>query len=446
MSEEVLAKLDGAIARHSQDAENLLVELVRVKSVNPEFPGITVGEYDGGEARVNAILKDRFEDAGLETHTVEAVSGRPNLVGVRPGSGEGRSLAVNGHVDTVAPLRLSEWDMADPWEPEIRERILWGLGTTDMKAGLAAMWLAAKAMSEAELSLAGDFQLHSVVGEETMSHHLGTTAVLDAGFTTDGAIVAEGTSSPPLDLNICNTAAGNYLFHIHIKGKATHWSLRNQAIRAGGAGDAIGVNAIDKAVYVYSAMRQLEDQWAFTKRHEQFSPGFFIINPGVLRADIGIEAPPYLPDRARIDYLLSFPPGADSNEIMSEVENHIFAACQLDPWLKEHPVVFEWENTWPPAFTDPRSPFVSEVIAARGLLGSESASGRVEAAHAIGAQTDASFYEAKGVPAIVCGPGDMRFAHSANEQVNLDLVSEAAKLYARTALAWCNDADPASHP
>jgi acetylornithine deacetylase/succinyl-diaminopimelate desuccinylase-like protein len=430
--------IEDVIDRYAPEAETLLAELVAIPSVNPLFPGIAAGEFDGGERRVNEVLRERLRDVGLETHFVEKAPGRPNLVAVRSGTGTGRSLGLNGHVDTVAPPSRDERLFPDPWKAEVRDGVMYGLGAADMKAGHAAMWLAMKALKEVDVRLAGDIQIHAVVGEETMSHELGTSAVLEAGFAVDGALILEPTSSASDVMALSNAAPGNYLFNLTVRGKATHWASRNQAIRAGGLGDEIGVNAIDKAVYVYNAMRQLEEQWAFSKSHPQFPPGAFIIHPGVLHADIGIAAAPYFPDRARFDYLLSFPPGEKAEDIVTEIEAHIHTASQLDPWLRQHPVEFGWEDTWPPAYTDPESPFAAAVLGSRNSLASaESGIDPLDAPSALGAQTDASFYEARGIPALVCGPGDLKHAHSAGEQVDLSLVPMAAKLIARAALDWC---------
>ncbi|WP_353987108.1 M20 family metallopeptidase [Ruicaihuangia caeni] len=426
--------VDALIDEHAADAEQLLTELVAVPSVNPKQPGVNGDQYAGGETRANELLAEWLGRTGMETHWVEQEAGRANLVAIRRGGGGGRSLALNGHIDTVAP---QQGRFADPFKAERIGRTLFGLGATDMKAGHAAMWLALQAIERAGATLAGDVHVHSVVGEETMSHEAGTTAVLNAGYRTDAALIPEPTSSPSALFNLSNTAPGNYLFSVTVRGKSTHWASRNLAIRAGGGGDEVGVNAIDKAVYIYNAMRQLEEQWAFTKKHPQFAPGSFIIHPGVLHADIGVAAAPYFPDRARFDYLLSFPPGETSEQIRAEVEAHLNGAAALDPWLRQHPLEFEWIDTWPPAYTDPQSEFARVALEARNetvaALGVEALAAPVPA----GAQSDASFYEAQGIPAIVCGPGDLLVAHAADEAVNLDMIPMAAKMMARVALRWC---------
>lgn len=432
-SDAVIDAVDAAIASHLVDAERLLIDLVAVPSVNPMQPGVSPETYAGGESRANELLGEWLRGAGMETHTVEAEPGRANLVGILRGSGGGRSLAVNAHIDTVAP---QDGRFADPWKAERVGNLLYGLGVTDMKAAHAAAWLAVKALGDAGVTLAGDLHIHSVVGEETMSHGIGTTAVLDSGFAVDAVLIPEPTSSGDEVFRLANTAAGNYLFSLTVRGKSTHWASRNLAIRAGGGGDAVGVNAIDKGFYIYSAMRQLEEQWAFTKRHPQFPPGAFIIHPGVLHADIGVAAAPYFPDRARFDYLLSFPPGETSEEIRREIETHIHAAAAMDPWLAAHPVEFEWIDTWPPAYTDPTSEFARIALEARNEVATDLGAPALSAPQPNGAQSDASFYEARGIPALVCGPGNLLVAHAADEYVDLDLLPAAARLIARTALGW----------
>ena len=127
-----------------------------------------------------------------------------------------------------------------------------------------------------------------------MQHELGTSAVLEAGFTADAAIVTEPTSIPH-PLTVSPIAAGNWYFRIHVEGRATHCGNRALAIRPGGPGDAIGVNALEKAVRIVVALQELEQQWGMTKSHPYFMPGFFSLLPGVFYADPGSRHPFLLP-------------------------------------------------------------------------------------------------------------------------------------------------------
>ena len=110
------------------DLVELLSDLVAIDSVNPEIvPG------GAGEAEIARFVAGWLERAGLEVTLQEVAPGRPNVVGVRRGSGGGRSLVLNAHMDTVGFA-----GMDSPLEPRVEGDRLYGRGACDMKAGLAA--------------------------------------------------------------------------------------------------------------------------------------------------------------------------------------------------------------------------------------------------------------------------------------------------------------------
>ncbi len=182
---------------------------------------------------MNDLLEERYRAASLQTHRPAVDPERINLVGVRPGAGGGRSLILNGHIDTVPAVEADSWLCGSPWNPEIREGRLYGLGSTDMKASAVAMWLVARALEDVGARLEGDLQLHSVVGEETGEYTLGTIACVEAGFRADGAVVTE-PSNPPRPLSISTVSAGSVWFKAVVMGKATHAANRPLAVRPGG--------------------------------------------------------------------------------------------------------------------------------------------------------------------------------------------------------------------
>jgi len=434
------AALDPLLARIDalrDDAVGLLLELVRTNSVNPAFAGVVREDVIGGETRANEILRERYEQAGLETHWVAVDPERKNLVGVRRGQGGGRSLALNGHVDTVPPVESERWTNGSPWNAQLRDGRVVGLGATDMKGSDTAMWLVAQALADEGVELAGDLLLHSVIGEETMQHELGTTAVLEAGFGADAAIVTEPTSIPQ-PLTVSPVAAGNWYFRIHVDGKATHCGNRALAIRPGGPGDAIGVNALEKALRIVLALQDLELQWGLTKSHPSFMPGFFSLLPGVFRADPGLDVPFYFPSRAEIAYSLWYPPDEPADAVRAEVEEHVLTACRLDSWLREHPPRFEWINNWPAAATPWQHPLVQTMVRAHAdVAGVEIPPPSPQHPVAFGAASDASFYEAAGIPSVVFGPGDLRVAHCRDESVDVGEVLAAARSLAACVVEWC---------
>jgi len=438
MSDQLSAVL-AAIDSRRQHGIDLLSELVSVNSVNPDFVGVQRDEVVGGETRCNELLAERLEQAGLELNWVATDPDRRNLVGRRAGRGGGRSLALNGHVDTVPPVEPDSWINDSPWNPEIREGRLYGIGATDMKAAVVAMWLVAQALEDTGSTLRGDLQLHAVVGEETMQHGLGTTAVIEAGFRTDAAVVCEPTSVPH-PLTISPVAAGNWYFRIRIEGKSTHCGNRAEAIRPGGPGDAIGVNALEKGVKVVGWLQDLETQWGMTKSHPYFMPGFFSILPGVFHSDPGLDIPFYFANHAELAYSLWYPPDETAEEIIRQVEEHVLGHAQHDPWLREHPPMFNWINNWPAADTPWEAPIVQTMARGHELANKvEMSEPSPQAPVAFGAASDASFYQAAGIPAVVYGPGDLRLAHCKNESVDLDEMIAAAKGLAACVWRWCDD-------
>src|SRR5262245_6078329 len=112
----------------AEGLEALICDLVRIESVNPDL--VATGS---GEAAIADFVASWLAEAGLEVSVVEPVPGRPSVVGVLRGSGGGKSLMLNAHMDTVGA-----GGMADAFTPEARDGRVYGRGAYDMKASLAA--------------------------------------------------------------------------------------------------------------------------------------------------------------------------------------------------------------------------------------------------------------------------------------------------------------------
>ena len=130
-----------------------LTHLVRINSVNPSLSA------DGkGEAEIGTTVADALSTLGLTVSTQEIETGRVNVVGVLKGSGNGRSLLLNAHMDTVGVQGM----VIDPFGAEIQDGRLYGRGALDMKGSLAAMLGAAKALVDGSVELAGDLLVTAV--------------------------------------------------------------------------------------------------------------------------------------------------------------------------------------------------------------------------------------------------------------------------------------------
>lgn len=409
-----------------------LTDLVQTMSITPKYPGLEYDDIVGGETRCNELLRPTLEAAGATIDMWAEEPGRDNLVGVVPGAGEGRSLILNGHIDTVPAGDPDTWKWGNPWSGRIENGRLYGLGSADMKAGVVSMTKAAEALRRAGVSLNGDLIVESVVGEETMDHECGVTATVKRGYRADAAIVTEPTGFPGAP-SIAPCSPGVFWLRVTVPGKATHVMVRGNLIWPGGAGEEYGVNAVDKGVYVYQAMRKLEEEWGMTKTHPLFAPGHFNLGVNLLVGrPPGPMVPFIVPHECVLDYIVIYPPDDDPDGIQDEVKGFLQGVFDRDSWLARHRPTLEWLHHWPAYDTSVDHPICTTVMSAH-----ESAVGRSAAVQGFPAVDDATYLEKGGMPSISFGPGNVMKAHAVDEYVDCDEVIEACKVYATTAIDWC---------
>ncbi len=205
------------MVRHSIDSDYLvatLIDLVRIDSVNPSLvPG------GAGESQVAAYVADTLKALGMTVTTLEGAPGRPSVSGRLAGSGGGRSLMLNAHLDTVGID-----GMVDALAPVIRAGRLHGRGAYDMKGSLAACLAAAKALTDAKATVGGDLVIAAVADEEYAS--LGTAEVVRHA-PVDAAIVTE-----PTELDLCIAHKGFVWLEVETLGRAAHGSRYFEGIDA----------------------------------------------------------------------------------------------------------------------------------------------------------------------------------------------------------------------
>lgn len=180
-------------------------ELVQIPSENKPPTGY--------EFKCQEYLFQRLSRLGLQTEMYELsevpkltehpafrhqrdYSNRPNVAGVLKGTGGGKSLLLSGHIDTV-PRGTDDWEF-DPFAGQVVGNRLYGLGSNDMKGGIAAALVAIEAILEVGLNLRGDVIFETVVDEEFGGVN-GTLAARLKGYNADAAIVTEpsqGVISP----------------------------------------------------------------------------------------------------------------------------------------------------------------------------------------------------------------------------------------------------------
>jgi acetylornithine deacetylase len=221
---------------------DLTHDLVAIDSVNPDLiPG------GAGEERIARFVAAWLEVAGLEVTLEELRPGRFNVVGVAHGSGGGRSLLLNAHMDTVGVAGMDE-----PFSGRIEDGRLYGRGAYDMKASLAASMLAAARAKE--LGLRGDVIVTAVADEEVAS--IGTEAVA-AGWTADAAIVTE-----PTEEQLAVAHKGFVALELETEGRAAHGSRPD-----------LGIDAIARMGHVLVRLEELDERLRAGAAHPLLGTG-----------------------------------------------------------------------------------------------------------------------------------------------------------------------------
>jgi acetylornithine deacetylase/succinyl-diaminopimelate desuccinylase family protein len=430
IDKHLVADINASVDSLRVELIKLVSGLVQIPSISPNYSGVNREEVLGGESKVTAFLQPIMESIGLKTDRWEIEAGRANLVGVYTGTGNGRSLIFNGHVDVVPPGREELWTNSGPWSGAIVNGRIYGRGACDMKSGNAAAIIAVKAILSAGIKPKGSIILQDVVGEETMDTEVGTGAAIKRGYRADAGVVVE-PSSPPYRLGLLTASPGVLVMRVKVKGKSAHTCVWDEVVRAGGAGDAVAVSAIDKALVIYEGLRELDREWGQTKVHPAFTrPGHFSLCPTTLVS--GLNGISYIPEDCYMDYAIWHAPNDPVESVKVEIREQINRFAQTDPWLRKNLPEVEFTQWWPP-YEVPADAQICQAVD-KAIT---AAMGEPAKKYGFAAVDDAAFLNKEGIPTITLGPGDLANAHAYNEYVDIEEIIDAAKIYACTIAEWC---------
>ena len=191
-----------------------LADLIGINSINPQLvPG------GRGEAEIAAYIAKALRHLNLQVIMHEPEAGRVSVVGRLQGTGSGRALMLNGHLDTVGVEGMPE-----PFAATIRNGKMYGRGAFDMKGSLAACMTALKALVDSKAAFNGEVLLAAVADEEYFS--LGTADIVSR-YKVDGAIVTEAT-----EMNLCRAHKGFVWLEVETFGRAAHGSRFDEGVDA----------------------------------------------------------------------------------------------------------------------------------------------------------------------------------------------------------------------
>jgi len=335
-----------------------------------------------------------------------------NVIG-RIGSGQGPRLLLEGHLDTVDVGDLACWPYP-PYEGVIENGVLYGRGACDMKGGLAAMIYAAKALLDAGVELAGDLYVAGVVQEEPCEGLAVRMLVEEGGLRPDYVLLGE-----PSDLQVRLGHRGRLEMQVQVRGKAAHASS-----------PALGSNAIHHAARLIFGLELLAPRLA---RDPFLGQGTLAVT------EISSQAASRnaIPDCCTfyIDRRLTL--GETERKALAEVQNiinteEVDAQVQITDYQATSYTGYDCQarSVFPAWMIPEDHPLVQALVrSVREALGYRPRLGRWDFS------TDGTYTAGvANIPTVGFGPGEERYAHTPQEQVRLNDVVDAARVYARLAV------------
>ena len=385
LQERALAYID------EQALIRLTQELIRLRTINPP----------GDESRAAEFIARRLQQAGMFAEVVpHEEAGRGSVVGGLRGSGARPALLFSGHLDTVPA--------GDNWErevlsAEVADGKIWGLGSTDMKAGVAALLVAMEAVQHTGVSLQGDLLFAGTAGEEVDS--MGAKRLVeqqklgDVGFM----IIGEPTAN-----RVFTAEKGVLWLEVRTRGQTAHGSMPH-----------LGVNAI---MHMTTLLHALEAERIPYQTHPLL--GGFTMNVATIAGGVKTNV---VPDACRVSIDLRTVIGQDHQQIVDTVRQLIDRLCAEDNTFHAEvhvlteriPLDIPFDNALVQTFVQVR----------------DQVTGQTSQPAAASFATDGSvFVPAYEAPMVICGPGLPEKAHQPNEYVEIDRLITAARIYTLAAL------------
>ncbi len=371
------------------EAKNLIVELIRIPSVNP----------GGKVAECAAFINQWLNENGIPSQ-IHEFNGVSNVV-AKLGSSSGKRLLWNGHFDVVPPGE--NWD-TDPFEGVYKDGFVYGRGTSDMKGGLAAMMLALKSLKDTPLN--GEIVFMGIGDEETGSKN-GTIALLrELGNSYDSAVVSE-----PTDFYLESAQRGLRWVEITVRGKACH------------AGRPyVGRNAVEYAAKAIAALKGIH----YDVHHDIFEEGLKEPSLSITKISGGIQAN-VIPESCTLLIDRRLLPGETEEKILTEIRGAL-ATIQEEGFSTEIKVV---NKGWDPYIIDQNEAILNCLKKSYKDTMKEEPCVRGK-----GGCTDASHIFHAGIPVVIFGPGAAGESHTANEKVSVARIAAAAEIYVSSALDY----------
>lgn len=373
----------------------LLAELVRIDSVNPD---LIAGAR--GEGEIAAFIAEWATREGLEAQIQEAAPGRPNAIVMARGSGGGKNLMLNGHIDTVGVAGMGE-----PFAARVEGNRMYGRGVYDMKAGIAASLMTARRARA--LGLRGDVIVTAVADEEVAS--IGTQAILAEmrRWPADAVIVTE-----PTELALAVAHKGFVWFDVETHGVAAHGSRPH-----------LGVDAVVKMGKVLVEVEAYDRMLRATPGHRYLGSGS--MHAGVIQ---GGQEPSSYPACCKLQLERRTVPGESPELVEAQLQAILDRCAGADSTFRATLARGLAREAFDVAEDAPFVRLCRQCLA--------EVTGQPAQVGGVSFWADSALFAAKGLPAVLLGPKG-EGAHAVVEWIDLDSLQQCADVYTAVAREFC---------
>ncbi|GBU14857.1 acetylornithine deacetylase [Polaromonas sp.] len=340
-------------------------------------------------------IRDYLAGLGVSSRLTYDASGKKANLFATLGEGSKPGLILSGHTDVV-PVEGQAWD-TDPFKAVIKDGLLYGRGSCDMKSYIAT----ALALAPKFLASKMDAPLHLAFSYDDEVGCIGVKGLIadlqDMALQTAGCIVGEPTSMQPIIAH-----KGTHRFRCCVTGREAHSSYTN-----------LGVNAVEYAARIIVYIRQMADRFAqLETRDYGFTVPYTTMQTGLIRGGLASNI---VPKDCVFEFEARTMPGIEAAHLLQEVEN--YAAKLLPEMLQVEPnarIAFERLASAPGLSTKEHDAIAQLAIALS----------RNTVVGAVSYGTEAGLFQSAGIPTVVCGPGSIEQAHRPNEFVPLEQVAQ----------------------
>jgi acetylornithine deacetylase len=352
-------------------------------------------------------VEDYLRGQGVASYLVPTEDGQKASLFATIGPEDVPGVALSGHTDVV-PVEGQAWD-SDPFVLSLRDGRYYGRGTSDMKGFLACVLAAVPRFKALRLK---------------KPVHLAFSYDEEVGCTGVRPMIAEmGTKLPlphivivgePTDMRVVDAHKGPVRWQVDIAGRAAHSSMAH-----------LGVNAITAAGQIIGELARIEAELAARTPDARFEPPYPTLQVTTIE---GGTASNIVPVSCRFGFEIRSMPGLDIAAIEARLQTFIGSAClpAMQARAPEAGITLTRTNYVPPFGT----PVGSEAVALALALAGQNET------FAVSYATEAGLFQDAGAPSVVCGPGNIAQAHTANEWIAVSELEKCSQFMDKLA-EWC---------